>query len=177
MVYNPTVIERPLLGISQERVINANHEANLEGDLNEYIDFQLDIIDSEQPELYAFLAFAEDRLRIRDQFSYSMGVVLSYRMIPDQHRNVVLSTDQLQVVLSTIRESIQSEDGERGTLGISWFTEKMSKDSQPYAEWLDRVKTDMGDEQAVNDFVLGSFLVVAPFYMRAEAKRLEEQFE
>ncbi len=169
--------EGTILGIPQELVEKTEEEADTVEDLEGYVKDQLDLIDREQQELYGFIQVAGKGLGIKDIFSYSLGAALSYRMIPEEERNVDLTTSQLATVRNSLRESITTTGKERGTINVSWFVEKMQNDSPSYSGWLEEMVTGLGDPQSTNDFILGSFIVVMPFYQRAEARLLAEKFE
>lgn len=169
--------ERLILGIPEELVEKTEEEAGTAKDLEGYIKDQLDLIDKEQPELYGFMQVAGKGLGIKDIFSYSVGAALSYRMIPDQERSVQLTTPQLTTVQNSLRESIDVAGSKRGTINVSWFVEKVQIDSPAYSGWLEEMVTGLEDPKSVNDFILGSFIVVMPFYQRAEARQLEEKLK
>lgn len=169
--------ERQILGITEEYVEKAGEEVDAAEDLEKYINDQIDSIDGEQPGLYNFIQVAGKGLRIRDIFSYSVGAGLAYRMIPEEERKIEITTDQLEAVKISLRESIVTTGEERGTIDVSWFVKKMQSDSPAYSEWLGAMVDGLEDTQSVNDFILGSFIVVMPFYQRAEARLLGEKFE
>ncbi len=170
--------ERPIIGITEELVDGTLDDNRWDEETaDSFAAETLDQMGVEQPDLQLYVKKAIDT-SLRSPDSTLISAVMTYRMLPEQIRGDRLNADQINTAHRSFFESQNSTPSKSGnpTINVSWAFEKLMKDSPAYVTWLDAAAgTFSPDEQP--DFVRGALTILVPFYMRGEARRMEQKLK
>ena len=147
-----------------------------------FIDSCLKEMELKQPYLDAYLKKAVIKSGVGNEnngMMFRFGAAWAYTMIPTNHREELLTIDHINSTHASIVENssrIEDIDSRQGMalVNLSGFVDKIGEESPAFCEWLADAVEAVEDRQGKAQFMFSALLVVMPFYMRAEARRLEK---
>lgn len=170
--------ERLILGISEDTVVEVLDDPRWDEDsADAFAQEVMSEIENDQPALFRFIQLTLQYNRSGDPDWVSISTTMSYKMLPEEMRRDKLEQKHIDVVRRSMFESQNpnTPGAKSATVNVSWALGKLQKDSPAYVEWLNDSLTSMDTKEAQSDFVLGAIVVVLPFYMREEARRMEKR--
>ena len=166
------------LGITQEHIDKAHNHADPFTDDAEsmlpYVRGTMMRFHREQPQLYDYIRDQRAGIIIYDNLTFGMAAALTYDMMPENHRQQTLSEEEIEVAHQSVQEYREGE--ENPTIDLTWYINKLRLDAPEFSDWLSDIVTGLDEQESKSDFIFGVALVSLPFYMRAEAKALENTF-
>ena len=111
-----------------------------------------------------------------DPLTFFTAFVEGYEMIPPHEQHDSLTFDEMGAAQKSIDEYVtEEEDGNSVKLTVNFvgLSQKIKEDSPEFAEWLNEHINAM--ESGKIETTLGILLAIAPFYFRAETRRLSAQ--
>lgn len=172
--------ERNRLGISIELIEDSDaHAAVFKDDFISYMRGILKRMYSEQPNLFMYSLCANAEGGIHNDYLFSSGLTLSYDKIPRVHREEKLGIEHIEAMHRSLSEhSVENVINGRKIkeINLDWYYDKLQQDSPEYMKWLQDIMMFLNDDNDRSDFWMGATLGTLPFYMRAEARQLEETF-
>ena len=167
------------LGVSQESIdATAKHSDPFEDDALSFIKGVLGRIRREQPQLYVYTKLAAKNSGVTDLLAYGLGISLVYDLLPKSHTQNLLTTDQIGAMNSTLIEHLttEEEDGKQTTAinELAWFISKLEEDSPAFTGWLTASVQAIESMESKKSFILGVIHTSMPFYMREEAREMEQ---
>lgn len=132
-----------------------------------------------QPEYVRFLSMTGFEFsQGLNPLTFASAVVLGYEMLPEEARNERFTHDEISASYESVQEYItreESGDAVHITINFRGLKEKLENDSPEFIEWVDKFVDALDDEKKKADTLFGLLLAVAPFYFRAEARRLAHE--
>lgn len=170
-------VEKPIIGITDDLVTEALDDKGWDEETAD--SFTAEILDqmrAEQPNLHSYVKRAM-ALSLKSPDSTLISAVMTYKMLPEELRRDRLEAEQIDIAHRSVFESQNINPSESGnpTVNVSWAFKKFTQDSPAYVTWLGAAtETFSPDEQP--DFIRGAIIILLPFYMREEARRMEQRF-
>lgn len=133
---------------------------------------------TEQPELFAYIQLAAGYAT--DLSAYGSGALLTYSILPKSHTQKPLTKGEIGAMKHTLAEHVvhKEQDGkQKAVIELSWFRDKIEKDSPIFIGWLQDSLKQIGSTNGKKgklSFALGAIHVLMPFYMREEAREMEQ---
>lgn len=166
------------LGISQEAIdASIKHSDPFEDDIPSFVKEISKRIRKEQPELYGYIQLATQHSGVTDLLAYGLGVSLTYDVLPESHTQKPLTTNEISAMHHTLVEHAtrEEQDGkQKAVIHLSWFIEKLQEDSSIFIHWLQDSVEQIENMEGKKSFLLGAIHVSMPFFMRKEAKEMEQ---
>lgn len=164
------------LGVSKKAInVSIRHSDPFENDIPFFIRGVSRKISKEQPELYKYLrVWAQNSGG--DLLAYSLGTSLTYDLLPESHTKEPLTIEEISTMHQNLVEHATYEEDEqkKPVIDLSWFIDKLEADSPIFKNWLvESIRTIEGME-GKKSFLMGVTHVAMPFYMREEAKEMEQ---
>ena len=134
-------------------------------------------IREEQPALYTLVDEMLQHGGLKDPHAYALGVTLTYKVLPQILTLVPLTVDEIGAMLATLAEHTVAriKDGKQEAgIDLSWFGSKLQEDSPDFMDLLESVLEK--DEDSQGSFLLGTIQVAMPFFMREEAREMDQEF-
>lgn len=170
-------VERLILGITSQSIDTSLRRvaAVTDEQYGDWLNGEMERLEQEQPELSRFLIHASLDV-VRSPFVYMTAIMSAYHMIPDSTRSKRVTTEETQVAHQSLKESSDVGVG-KTTLNLRWYADKIEGDSPDFVRWISAELGNFPDRYDQQDFFRGAMFTVLPFYMREEARRLEESFQ
>lgn len=172
------------MGISQDAIDSVDRRsAAFERTIPSYVRIVYGRIKEEQKELFDYIKQEHKQLSSLQSsgsgyiMAYALGVSLTYDMLPDSHTQKPLTSGEIDAMNQSLLEHtvFEEQNGERKTvLDLTWFIEKLKNDSPSFLVWLNEAMTQLNDDGKKRVFIKGALQVAMPFYMREEAREMEE---
>lgn len=172
------------MGISQEAIDGVDRRsAAFERTIPSYIRVVYGRIKTEQKELFDYIKQEHKQHSLLQSFrteyimTYALGASLTYDMLPDFHTQKPLTSGEIDAMHQSLLEHtiFEESNGEKSPeCDLSWFVKKLEKDSPSFLAWLSEASEQIDDDGKKRIFIKGSLQVAMPFYMREEAKEMEQ---
>lgn len=174
--------EIPILGITQETIAEVEQRlltTTDTGELDDIARFTRGVnrrLAQEQPVLGNFLRTSGTRFSINDVFPFAYAAALTYEMIPQPLKTEPLNQDHTESAFRSMLEHVTPTTDLTNTLKIrlDWFVDDMRADSPDFMNWLEETSASLDEKDDQADFILGSAIVITPFFKREQSKRLEK---
>lgn len=110
--------------------------------------------------------------------TFTGAIMLAYEMVPEAARNERFNSDEVSAMRASFHEYITrvvSEDSVSITIDCATLMGKLEEDSPDFIIWLNKLIDDLDGEEKKADTMFGFLLGVAPFYFRAETRKLSHE--
>lgn len=168
------------LGISLEAInsTDRNYELLID-DMPLFIKLVFDKMEIEQLELHRrLLRSSMEKPTEIGMLAFSLGAAQAYDMLPEFHTQTPLTRGEINAMGNILNSHIVKKEDKKGdqraVIDSSWFIGKLRDDSPYFAEWLVKTLKDIENEDAKENFLLGVAQTTIPFFMREEARQLEQ---
>lgn len=123
---------------------------------------------NEQGKLHEYLANCGRRFTINSPLAFAYSTALSYEVVPEKVRGIPMTQDTINAVNRSLQENM-----EEGGLDLDWLIDYLKSDSPDYLSWLGNVTSSLNIRDDKVDFILGSSIVIAAFYLQADSRILD----